>query len=136
MKYKKFIERLDCELKRVGVTRNRMLRDLGMNHNSFNNWGIRESIPSGDIIAKIAQYFNVSTDYLLRMAIRTTPNISPEEIQLLNNYRTLNSQDKEHIKRTMAMALRAHKEQDVEVAEDLVAYMENAAKSLSDMHKA
>lgn len=42
-----------------------MLKDLNIAHGSFNNWKTRKTVPSGSIVAKIAQYFNVSTDYLL-----------------------------------------------------------------------
>jgi transcriptional regulator with XRE-family HTH domain len=42
-----------------------MLTDLQIAKNSFNNWAERGTIPSGDVIVKIADYFNVSTDYLL-----------------------------------------------------------------------
>jgi transcriptional regulator with XRE-family HTH domain len=60
-----FISILDKEIERMGITRNKMLNELGLNRNSFGNWLNRGNIPSGDEIAKMAKYFNVSTDYLL-----------------------------------------------------------------------
>ena len=61
-----FLERIDELIKRKGITRNILSKTVeGLNHNSFNAWAKRGTIPSADILSKIADYFKVSTDYLL-----------------------------------------------------------------------
>jgi len=45
------------------MTRAELERKLNFSHGSLRNWN--KSIPSGDKIQKVADYFDVSTDYLL-----------------------------------------------------------------------
>ena len=68
-----FLERVDREISKAGITRSRLLKTIGLNHNSFNAWESRGTIPGGDIIAKIAKHFNVTTDYLLGNTDDPTP---------------------------------------------------------------
>ncbi len=60
-----FLENLLSLLKKKGVSKNKMLTDLNLGKNSFVNWEKRGTIPGGDTLNKIAEYFNVSIDYLL-----------------------------------------------------------------------
>lgn len=48
-----------------GISKNKLLTDLGINKNAFVDWDKNKTIPNGEVIAKIADYFHVSTDYLL-----------------------------------------------------------------------
>ena len=61
-----FIGRVLQLIKNKGVTKNKLLTDLGLSKNSFVAWEGRGTIPSGEVISKIANYFDVSTDYLLK----------------------------------------------------------------------
>ena len=63
-----FIEKVLKLLERNGITKNKMLIDLSLSKNSFVDWKKRGNVPNGDVIGKIADYFNVSTDYLLGKA--------------------------------------------------------------------
>lgn len=60
-----FVERLQSLVEQKGITRNKLLVDLNLGKNSFINWESRGTIPNGETLSKIAQYFNVSIDYLL-----------------------------------------------------------------------
>ena len=42
-----------------------MLNDLHFGAGTFATWEKRGTVPNGEILSKIANYFNVSTDYLL-----------------------------------------------------------------------
>lgn len=42
-----------------------MLEELNISAGAFSNWKKRKTVPSGTTVAKIAQYFNVTADYLL-----------------------------------------------------------------------
>lgn len=48
-----------------GISKNKLLTDIHINKNSFVDWDKNKTIPGGDVVAKIADYFHVSTDYLL-----------------------------------------------------------------------
>jgi len=47
------------------ITKNKLMTDLNYNKSSVLNWTQRGNIPSGDILQTLADYFNVSVDYLL-----------------------------------------------------------------------
>ncbi len=76
-----FIERLSELLKEKGVTANKMSKDLGLGNAAFSNWKARGTLPNGETLEKIADYFNVSTDYLLG---RETPEVDRSAAMLQN----------------------------------------------------
>lgn len=57
------LERIDLLISEKKMTRAELERKLNFSHGSLRNWN--KSIPSGDKIQKVADYFDVSTDYLL-----------------------------------------------------------------------
>ena len=60
-----FLDNLLLLLSQKRISKNKMLTDLKLGKNSFVNWEKRGTIPSGDTLYKIAEYFNVSIDYLM-----------------------------------------------------------------------
>ena len=60
-----FLDRITEMVRAKGITKNKLLADLGLNKSSFFDWERRGTVPGGDTVAKIADYFHVSTDYLL-----------------------------------------------------------------------
>lgn len=60
-----FLQRVLDLIDSFGISKNKLLTDLGINKSAFVDWDRRSTIPSGDVVAKIADYFHVSTDYLL-----------------------------------------------------------------------
>ncbi len=91
-----FLERVTELIKFHGITKNKLLLELGINTNAFNNWEKRNTIPSGDIIAKIADYFHVSADYLLGRTDEKEPptpvagdGLDEKDIRLANWFRSL-----------------------------------------------
>lgn len=70
----KFLENVLLLINKKGITKNKMLTDLKLGKNSFVNWESRGTIPGGETLNKIADYFNVSTDTLLgNDTTKTTP---------------------------------------------------------------
>lgn len=60
-----FLERVTELLRQRGITKNKLLLDIGLNQTSFHNWAQRGTVPGGDTLEKLADYFGVTTDYLL-----------------------------------------------------------------------
>jgi transcriptional regulator with XRE-family HTH domain len=60
-----FLERLDLLLVHHNINVRKLLAELNINHNAYNNWEKRGTVPGGDTLVKLADYFNVSIDYLL-----------------------------------------------------------------------
>lgn len=52
-----------------GITVSKMLSDLSMGVGTFSTWKKRGTIPSGETISKIANYFGVSSDDLLQASL-------------------------------------------------------------------
>ena len=59
-----FIERLNALLKEKGVTRKCFLEDVGMGRNAFYHWEKDGTVPTNATFKAIADYFNVSVEYL------------------------------------------------------------------------
>ena len=60
-----FIQRVSELLIQNKISRAKMLSDLQLGKNQFSYWENKNSVPNGATLAKISEYFNVSTDYLL-----------------------------------------------------------------------
>jgi transcriptional regulator with XRE-family HTH domain len=71
-----FVERSLKLIEKMGITKNKLLIDLGLGKNSFVDWAGGKT-PSAETVLKIADYFNVSTDYLLGKSDNPpTPSLS------------------------------------------------------------
>lgn len=93
-----FYERVILLIEQAGITKNKMLLDLNLNKSSMLNWEKRGNTPDGDILLKIARYFNVSVDYLLG---NDTPapaspvlTFTPEEQRVILRYRVMSEEAK------------------------------------------
>ena len=54
-----FITVLEELIRQKGITSAKMLSDLDMNKSSVLNWKTRGTIPGGDVLIKLADYFAV-----------------------------------------------------------------------------
>lgn len=61
---------------RKGVSTSRAAEDIHLSRSTVSKWKTG-SVPSGATLQKLAEYFDVSTDYLLR-GEPTSPEIDPE----------------------------------------------------------
>ena len=84
-----FYERLKALMKETGTTQ-KQLSELGINKNSFNYWKTKGNVPKGDILSKLATYFDVSVPYLLgytdekKGAVPTELPLTPSQNECLN----------------------------------------------------
>ncbi len=60
-----FLERLENILKQKGISKKKFLADLNLNINSISQWRSRGTVPAGRTLDRIAEYLDVSVDYLL-----------------------------------------------------------------------
>ncbi len=61
------------------------------------------ALPTIETLSKLADYFEVSTDYLLGRSdetgiVRSNANLAPDEAELLDLYRQMSFQDKNQLK--------------------------------------
>lgn len=92
-----FVDTLLKLLKIKGINKNKMLTDLNLGKNSFVNWSKRGTIPNGETLTKIADYFGVSTDYLLGNTKKTAdpPLIDEETAEIIELYNELDQGEKD-----------------------------------------
>ena len=82
-----FVDRVLQLIEEKNISKNKLLTDLDLSKNSFVNWLDRGNTPSGDVIVKIAKYFDVSVDYLLGLSNERHRLVSFEELdKIVPNY--------------------------------------------------
>ncbi len=71
-----------------GYTQNFLAKNLGITRSSVNAWELGISVPSTQYIVELAQFFKVSTDFLLGVNTTATVNVSgldDDDIELIQN---------------------------------------------------
>lgn len=89
-------------MERDNITANRLTKELHLPSSAITEWKKGKARPSTDAVIKLAQYFGVTTDYLLtgkESAAPTAGDLAPDEMELLTAYRSLSEKGK-----TMARA--------------------------------
>lgn len=88
----KFSDKLRMLIEERNLTQKQVALDLNVAASTMGGYVQGSSEPDFDTLLKIAEYFNVSTDYLLGRLSETTVNTSEEE--LLRVYRSMKSEYK------------------------------------------
>ncbi len=78
-----FLDRVLLLVKQKQISKNKLLTELGLGKNSFVDWAENGNIPSGATLEKIADYFNVSIDYLIGRTDNPTPGEPALETETL-----------------------------------------------------
>ena len=97
-----------CKAKNTSVTA--VLKKIGIGTANGTYWK-NGSVPSSDIVVQLAEFLEVSTDYLL-MGKNATPSalsLNDIEQKLISDFRSLSQQGKEYIRQQMFMAREVYK---------------------------
>lgn len=70
-----------------GATQNQIAKEIGVTRQSISQYCDGSTVPNADKLLKLAQYFNVSADYLLGMTDAKTNN---KDVQFICEYTGLN----------------------------------------------
>jgi len=94
-----FIEILKDLISKKHITKNKMLKDLKMGTGTFATWEKRGTVPSGETLSKLANYFGVSVDYLLGVEQKNKPvaqsdGQNPLDLRIMELLGQLNSENK------------------------------------------
>ncbi len=102
-----------CKEKNTSITA--VLKKIGIGTANGTYWK-NGSVPSSDIVVQLAEFLEVSTDYLL-VGKRTTPDtysLDDIEQKLISDFRSLSPQGQDYIRQQMFMAREVYKkEQDL-----------------------
>ncbi len=78
-----FYDKFENLCKENGVTPTRVAREIGIAQQSVSLWKKRGSIPSGENLQKLADYFGVTVDYLLGNEAKEI-NATPQDDEMKN----------------------------------------------------
>lgn len=92
-----------------GLTQSQFAEAIGTSQKNISRWELGETEPSAYYIKKIAEFYKITTDYILGVedgsghkSYETSKNaVTPEEMKILNAYRTLPSTNKKMILRML-----------------------------------
>jgi SOS-response transcriptional repressor LexA len=90
-----FVDNIDAELKKRKKKRPELAEFLNKSPQSFVDWHKRGNLPPANIALKIAQFFNVSVEYLITGEDES--DLTPEQQNLLQNYDKLDKRGKETV---------------------------------------
>ncbi len=60
-----FSDRVNELRKEKGLSKSKVLKDLGLSQNAFNNWEKRGTIPSAEIVSRLALYLGTTVEHLI-----------------------------------------------------------------------
>lgn len=71
----------------------------GVSSPAISGWKNKGSLPKGEVLCRLANYFEVTTDYLLGLSEvrKPRPGLTEEEVLLLEAYRSATAQGRFHI---------------------------------------
>lgn len=94
------IDKIFDLIKQNGTTASAVSKSTGIHQATFSQWKKRLQMPSSEKISLIADYFNVSTDYLLGTETKKSPpQLSDEDMELFKTLKSLSSDDFNTIKK-------------------------------------
>ena len=98
-----FAKNLEELMKNNSVNKAKIIKETGITEGAIDGWLKRGSQPTADLLCKLADFFEVTTDYLLGRSndvgiINTNANLSADEAEILTLYRQMNFQDKNQLK--------------------------------------
>lgn len=88
-----FSERLKLLRKDKGVTQKMVADAIGVTERGIRRYEAGDVTPAFDVIAALAEYFKVSTDYVI--GVTDAPNSA--ETDLLDVFRKLNADDRKNL---------------------------------------
>ena len=98
---------------RLGLSQKQVAIDIGVRPPTVSQWESGVKKPSRENLAKLADLYGVSIEYLMEKSDdegqKDGIELSADEQLLITGYRSLNGQGKEYIRQTMYMARTIYK---------------------------
>jgi len=92
-------ELIESIVKSKKIIANKMLQECGLSKDTIVNMKRQQSLPSADKIAKLAEYLEVNTDYLLGKTNDPTPpsDLDEDVLKLLSIVKNLSVEDIQYL---------------------------------------
>jgi transcriptional regulator with XRE-family HTH domain len=96
-----FMQKRLYELRKSkNITQQRLAIDLGIDQTSISSYECGKYLPTVEVLIKLAEYFGVSTDYILGLSdLKTPPKavLDDQAAYLLSTYETLSNGNKNRL---------------------------------------
>lgn len=92
-------DRLKTLADKQGLSINDVEERIGLGKNTLYSW--KKKVPSGTNLIKVADFFHVSTDYLLGRNVDKTADLADDDVIFTYQGKPLSDEDKALIKRLM-----------------------------------
>lgn len=107
-----FFERLLDRLEEMNLIRADLCRALGISEGTVRNWK-KGVMPAADTALKIAQYLDVSLEYLITGKEKETEKkIKKSDLEFLESFKKLPEPDREEIKAILKMKLQRYEREE------------------------
>lgn len=90
-----FVKRIDSILQEKNLKRAALCSELELSSTSITDWARRGTVPAGDICLRIAEYLNVSVEWLIS---GKESGLSNEEKWLLSQWKALDPAQKDTVR--------------------------------------
>ena len=107
-----FGEKIRQLRKRKNLTQGQLAKLIGTHESHIGRYEKDQTDPTSPAIRKLAEIFNVSTDYLLFDKIETSPAVKISDKELLEHFQEVDKMDEEKrvlVKRVISMAINEDK---------------------------
>lgn len=92
-------ERIKIERLKKKLSQEELSKIIGVTQQAVGKWERARAMPDNDILLKLADFFNVSVDYLLGRSTSIqepyAPGLSPDELALIEKYRRMKDNEKD-----------------------------------------
>lgn len=103
---------IQCLREEANIRQSELAKNLGLGRTTISNYENNYSSPDLETLIQIADFFHVSTDYLLGLSPvkNAAQYLQEDETKMLKYYRRLNSENKDYINGEM---IKLFREQEV-----------------------
>ena len=97
-----FLERFESLMRERNLTKAQLIRATGITEGAIDGWRKKGTLPTSEYLGRLADFFEVSVDYLLGRQsdigiVEVQHELTVDQEELLKIYNRLSSQDKSQL---------------------------------------
>ena len=97
-----FLNRFETLMNERRLNKAQLIRATGITEGAIDGWRKKGTQPTAECLCKLADFFEVSTDYLLGREnevgfVEVTPTLTPDQQELIDLYNKMSYRDKNQL---------------------------------------